>query len=55
MALLVAAAGAGVFFARREKPRPDVDPFRAVDYALVLLKDQVPWDTLWDKIFGAGA
>ena len=35
MALLVAAAGAGVFFARREKPRPDVDPFRAVDYALV--------------------
>ena len=27
----------------------------AVDYVLVLLKDQIPWDTLWDKIFGAGA
>lgn len=24
----------------------------AVDYVLVLIKDQVPWDTLWDKIFG---
>lgn len=27
----------------------------AVDYSLIFIKDNVPWDTLWDKIFGSGA
>jgi preprotein translocase subunit SecE len=25
-----------------------------VDYILVTAKDRLPWDSLWDKIFGAG-